>query len=200
MKQLCLFVLTSIVIISLHSCSYIPSLSGGKTWYRGEPSWRDPVGAQVAVEAKVTEVNKQSYLTAGIGYSLQGSAYEDNNSSGKVTAHYLIAPLLYYYQHIKGFYAEAGLQPSVLLAARDKYKGGEGPYTYEGSSDYKDQMKSFNLGLPIGAGYRCKNGFGVGIRTIIGITKNHKEGNSRDMLILLRASWVLEEMMKRKKK
>lgn len=200
MKQLSLFVLTSVVIIFFQSCATIPSLSTGKTWYTGEPSWKDPVGLQAAVETKVTQINKQSYLTAGIGYSMQGSAYEDESFSGKVTAHYLIAPLLYYYQHMQGFYAEAGLQPSILLAARDKYKGGEGSYTYEGNDNYKDQMKSFNLGMPVGAGYRWKNGFGVGMRTIIGITTNHKEGNSRDMLILLRVSCVLEDFIKNKKK
>lgn len=185
----------------LQSCATIPSVSGGKTWYTGEPSWRDPFGGQVCIETKVTEVNKTSYLTAGLGYSMQGSAYEETGFSGKVTAQYLVAPLLYYYQNASGFYAEAGLQPAVLLAAKDKYKssgtGGEG--SYEGSQDYKNAMKSFNLGLPVGVGYRLKNGFGIGLRSIVGITKNHKEGNSRDMLILLRVSLVLEEFMKKKK-
>ncbi len=200
MNRIILFALLCISVLSFQSCMTIPSLSGGKTWYTGEPSWRDPVGMQVAVETKVVEVNKSAYVTAGIGYSMQGSAYEEQSFSGKVTAHYLIAPLLYYYQHNRGFYAECGLQPSVLLAAKDKYKSsGEGGYNYEGSDDYKDQMKSFNLGLPVGAGYRFKNGVGLGIRTIFGLSKNHKEGNSRDMLILLRASVVLQDFMKKRK-
>lgn len=196
-------IITAISLLS--SCAFIPSVSGGKTWYVGEESWRDPVGMQVCVEAKVTEVSKQSYMTAGLGFSMQGSAYEETGFSGKIKANYLIAPLLYYYQHNKGFYAEVGLQPSVLLSAKDKYKGeyeeGEGGgSSYEGESDYKEAMKSFNLGLPVGAGFRFKNGFGIGIRSLIGLTKNHKEGNSRDMLILLRASMVLEDFIQRKRK
>ena len=167
--------------------SITAGINAGKTRYVGEESWRDPIGLQVTVESKIVEVNKQSSFNAGIGYSMQGSAWEEGSVSGKVTANYIIGPVIYSYSGKKGFYAEAGLQPAILLSAKDKVNGQAGSY------NYKEFMKTFNLGLPVGAGYNFKKGFGLGIRVIPGITKNHKEGNSRDLLILLRASIVLSD-------
>lgn len=170
----------------LQSCSQkiTAGAMAGKSQYVGEESWEDPLGLQVTIESKLIEINKQFSFNAGIGYSMQGSAYAEENFSGKVTANYIIAPITYNYQSKNGFYAEAGLQPAILLSAKDKVSGQE-------SYDYKKYMQTFNLGLPVGAGYNFKKGFGLGIRCIPGIIKNHKEGNSRDLLILLRATFVL---------
>jgi len=174
------------VFLLASSCAkkYTASASAGKSTMVGEDSWSDPLGVQVTIETKFAEVNSRSSFTAGIGYSMQGSAYKEDEFSGKVTANYLIAPILYSYNNKNGFYAEAGLQPAILLSAKDKYEGQ--------SYDYKDYMKTFDLGLPVGAGYNLKNGFGLGIRVIPGITKNHKEGNSRNLVALLRLSYTFD--------
>jgi len=182
MKQLILLMAGSVLFTSC-GMKQVVSFSGGKSWYVGEESWKDPLGMQVMVETRVVEMNKQSSLNAGAGYSMQGSAYAETGFSGKVSANYIVVPLTYCYESGSGFFAEAGIQPAVLLSAKDKVNG-------LGTYDYKDAMKSFNMGLPVGLGYRLKNGFGFGARFIPGILKNHKEGNSRDMLLLFRFSYM----------
>jgi len=179
------FIPFTAVIFIFSSCYTTEvSVSAGKSTMVGEDSWSDPLGAQVTIETKIAEASKQSSFTVGIGYSMQGSAYKEDEFSGKVKANYLIAPLLYSYKSKNGFYAEAGLQPAILLSAKDEYEGE--------SYDYKDFMKTFDLGIPVGAGFRFKNGFGLGVRVIPGITKNHKEGNSRNLVALLRLCYIVK--------
>ena len=79
-------------------------------------------------------------------------------------------PILYNYKTPGGFYAEAGLQPGYLLRAQDKYEGGEG-------WDYKDYMKKFELGLPVGVGYQVNKKLGLGARAIWGLTNNSDSGS-----------------------
>lgn len=151
----------------------------------GEPSWKSTFGGQVTLESKLVKFNQESSFNGGIGFSLQGSSYEEDYFSGKVTATYLIIPLLYSYRNPGGFYAEAGLQPAILLSAKDKYDGE--------SYDYKDYMKSFDLGIPVGAGYIIQKRFGVGVRVIPALTKNHKDGNSRNFVAFLRLFYIFNK-------
>lgn len=90
----------------------------------------------------------------GINVAMAGSKYHDTYFDGSVRLIYLNAPLLANYTTPSGFFAEAGLQPGVLLSARDKYDGN--------CYNYKDYTNSFDLGVPLGIGYICKNGLGVG--------------------------------------
>lgn len=167
-------------MLFLQSCVTVAG-GAGKSQMVGEDSWSDPVGAQVSIEARILEVSKVSEFRGGLGFSYQGSSYKEPAFSGVVRTSYLNFPLIYGYRHTNGFYAEAGLQPAILLSAKDKYNGT--------SYDYKDEMKTFELGLPVGAGYVLKNGLGIGVRVIPGLTKNHKEGNSRNLLMLALLSY-----------
>jgi hypothetical protein len=178
------FCIALTALLFLQSCAKKIVVGAGKSEMTGEPSWTDPIGAQVSIEAKIVEVSKVSELTGGLGFSYQGSKYKEPSFSGVVRTSYLNFPLLYNYHHPNGFYAEAGLQPAILLSAKDKYNGS--------SYDYKDEMKTFELGLPVGAGYVMKSGLGIGIRIIPGLTKNHKEGNSRNLLMLAMLSFELD--------
>jgi hypothetical protein len=70
------------------------------------------------------------------------------------------------YDFGNGFFAEAGLQPGFLLSAKDKFENV--------SYDYKDYVKTFDLGIPLGVGYEFPNNFGVGFRVTPGLTSINK--------------------------
>src|SRR4029078_12598336 len=109
------------------------------------------------------------------------SAYKEPNLSGKVTLSYLSIPICYLYEGQKGFYAEAGLQPGLLLSAKDKYNGR--------TDDYKGAMRKFELGIPVGAGYRTKMGLGFGARVIWGIINNQQSGKGHNLLLMALLSY-----------
>jgi hypothetical protein len=107
-------------------------------------------------------------LITGLNYSSQGGKYEeDNGVKGKIVTSYLRSPLLIKYKATSGFYAEAGLQPAVLLSAKDKYDGN--------TDDFKSHFKTFDLGIPVGFGYEFKNGIGIGAKVTPGILNVDKE-------------------------
>lgn len=118
----------------------------------------------------------------GINVSMAGSKYQDTYVSGSVRLLYLNIPLLAQYSSPSGFFAEAGLQPGILLSAKDKYNGQ--------SYDFKDYVRSFDLGLPLGIGYVCRSGLGAGVRVVPGIAnlnKQSSDGTDHNFAILFRA-------------
>lgn len=139
----------------------------------GGKSWSPRLGGQVDVESKIHQFKRNSSVGAGLGVSFQGAAYEEEMYSGKVNMTYLNIPLLYTYESNGGFYGEAGLQPGILLSAKDKFDGG--------SSNYRDYMKPFDLGLPIGAGYNINENLSVGARATFGLLNIDNSGyNNKD--------------------
>ncbi len=149
---------------------------------------------QVGVE--IPFMRFSDYLGMGVGaaYSMQGGKYESNNyipggnySSGSSTSrlNYLNFPILARYQRQRnGFFAEAGVQPGILLSAKDK-----GATT----TDIKDEINKFDVGIPVGVGYKFKNKVGVGLRITPGLLNVNKDGNfkNRNLVASLRASYSL---------
>jgi hypothetical protein len=90
----------------------------------------------------------------------------------------------------QGFLVEAGVQPGFLISAKDKY-GGQ-------SYDFKDQVKSFDFGIPVGVGYYFLNTFGVGVRYTHGLGNLNKDGSDKDhnRSFLLRLFWVFDNNKK----
>jgi len=152
---------------------------GGLASIEGSESYSTGGGGHAAVQIQTIEVSDNSSVNAGVGVSLQGSSYDDMYVSGSVRLTYLNVPILYSYKTNKGIYGEVGLQPGLLLSARDKYNGG--------SHDFKDQVKKFELGLPVGAGYQFKNGIGLGARGTYGLTNLNKSGYGKDHNLLIEA-------------
>jgi hypothetical protein len=112
-------------------------------------------------------------LIAGIGYSHQGGKYkEENGLEGKVVTSYINASVLFRYQTTGGFYVDAGLRPGMLLSSRDKY--------LDQNDDYSDNTNKFHLGLPLGIGYRFKNGVGIGVKVTPGLTSIYPTDDSED--------------------
>jgi len=75
------------------------------------------------------------------------------------------------------FFAEVGLQPGFLLAAKDKYNGH--------SDNYRDYISKFELGLPVGVGYRLNDLFTLSVRGIYGLTNINSDGMGNDHNLLV---------------
>ncbi|HSH19378.1 MAG TPA: porin family protein [Draconibacterium sp.] len=135
----------------------------------GGKSWSPRIGGQVGVETKIHKLKNNSSVGAGLGVSFQGASYEEDMYSGKVNMTYLNIPLLYTYESNVGIYGEAGLQPGILLSAKDKF--------YGGSYNYRDYMKTFDLGLPIGAGYNINENLSIGARVTFGLLNIDNSGS-----------------------
>jgi len=91
------------------------------------------------------------------------------------------------YLHKSGFFGEAGLQPGILLSAKDKFG--------DTSDDTKDLMKIFDLGIPIGIGYQINEKIGVGFRVIPGITNifedEYEDEKDHNLVFALRGTYTL---------
>jgi len=151
----------------------------------GETSYVDPVGAQFGVELPVYLINKKSLISSGLNFSFQGADYVDPGITGTVKLTYLNIPFIYTYDFNKGFYAEAGLQPGYLISAKDKYNGM--------TDNYRDYVSKFELGLPIGGGYRLNDNISFGVRGTYGLTNmdNSDEGNDHNLLIVALVRYTL---------
>lgn len=140
------------------------------------------VGGQLGFGTNIYSFSKSFNINAGIVGSFQGAKYSgysystptdtgayyptSSGGSEKLKLFYLGIPIIARYKFGSGFYAEAGLQPSFLLSA--KYK------SEESSTDYKDNMNTFDLGIPIGVGYYFSQHLSAGIRIIPGVTNISK--------------------------
>lgn len=145
-------------------------LGGGKSWIAGNESWKDPFAAQVSIETKFHEISDYSSFRTGLGFSFQGSSYEEPGFAGKVSLSYINIPVLFNYQSNSGIYGEIGLQPGFLLSAKDKVDGDQG-------YSYRDFVKKFELGLPVGGGYWLNEQLSLGIRATFGITNLDNTGS-----------------------
>lgn len=141
----------------------------GAAGISGSESWKDPVGVQFAAVTKILDINEKSSVNSGIGFTRQGAGWEEDIYSGRVNLSYVNVPVLYKHEISRGFYGELGLQPSLLLSAKDKYNGM--------TEDYKDSVKKFDLGLPIGVGYKINDQLSVGVRATFGLTNLDNTGS-----------------------
>lgn len=155
----------------------------------------DPVtGLQFGVEKQIIPISEDISLGVGAAYSMQGGKYKSSDyipggnystTSRTSRLNYLNFPVFIRYKKASnGFFAEAGVQPGLLLSAKDK-----GTTT----TDIKDEIKKFDVGIPIGVGYKFKNKIGVGLRITPGLinVNKDKQYNNRNMVASLRASYSL---------
>lgn len=159
-----------------------------------EPKYNFTNGGQLGIETRVTKLSEYMILKAGAAYSMQGGKYKSSDyipggnygtSSRTSRLNYLNFPVMVRYQRQRnGFFAEAGVQPGLLLSAKDK-----GSTT----TDIKTEVKKFDVGIPVGVGYKFKNKFGVGLRFTPGLINVNKDPQykNRNMVTSLRASYSL---------
>ncbi|MEP6712484.1 MAG: porin family protein [Ferruginibacter sp.] len=155
------------------------------------PDFSNVFGVQTGIQIPVAKLSDNVGLGLGAIYSMQGGKYKSyeyipggdyGNSSATSRLNYLNFPVLARYQKQRqGFFAEAGVQPGVLLSAKNK------------GENIKDNLKKFDVGIPIGVGYQFKNKFGVGLRFTPGLLNINKDEQykTRNMVTSLRASYAL---------
>ena len=61
-----------------------------------------------------------------------------------------------------------------MVGAKDKGESADG-FSY--NEDYSDDVKAFELGLPVGVGYNINEHISVGVRGIWGLTNNNDFGD-----------------------
>jgi hypothetical protein len=121
---------------------------------------------------------------------MQGAKWEDIINtvtvSGRTNLLYLNAPLIIRYRFKKGFFAEAGAQPGLLLRAKDKYSGTK--------EDYMANMNKFDFSIPLGIGYEFRKNFAAGLRVIPGLSNINSGGTAKDhnFVVALRGIYTFE--------
>lgn len=114
-------------------------------------------------------VNKLLAVQSELIFSQEGNELEIDDEVVGQYLNYLNVPFLIQVNTKSGFLMEVGPQIGFLLNAKSKGTGGI-------EVDIKDQLKSTNLSLGIGVGYRFKFGLGIGARYNIGLTDLAKNG------------------------
>jgi hypothetical protein len=196
-------IISMIVIVGcigiLQSCAFRPcttlnvNLSGVHSRIVGESdSWSGAFGVQGGVEALLPfECKLPLTYWAGFNFSMQGARWEEDWGEGLTEGitrlWYLNIPLTSRYYFTNNVYGEIGLQPGFLLSAKDKYN--------DVSNDWKDWIKTFDLGIPLGVGYEFPNNFGIGLRVVPGVLNindgEYADYRDRNFTVGLKLSYIM---------
>lgn len=121
-------------------------------------------GFQLGANA-LMPINQNLRLETGLGYASKGykSSYssqdgeESFSQEDKLNLSYLEAPILIRYQfNNTGFNAYGGIQPALLLGAK---QNSEATGSMSQDIDVKDRFKGFDTSAVFGIGYEFNNGF-----------------------------------------
>lgn len=124
-----------------------------------------PVAESFSVQPEVL----YSQYGAKADYTLLGTKY---SSSTKLD--YIAVPVMFQYNLIPNLYLEAGPEFGFLVSAKNKIKN-ENNGDSSTSDNYKDDLKTFNFGIGIGAGYYFTPNFGLTARYVAGLTDVAKD-------------------------
>jgi opacity protein-like surface antigen len=155
------------------------------------------VGALIGAEAEYQLTNMFS-IAAGVGYSMQGSGWEDYTESAggvkaelkdaKVELGYINVPVVANVYLFKGFAVKTGVQFGFLTSAKEKgsmkIKSDTQTVNIEledDNSDFKDACKKFDVSIPVGVSYQFKAPVTLDLRYNIGLTKVNKESADKDL-------------------
>lgn len=112
-------------------------------------------------------------LSAGLLYSMQGC---EGQGDSKMSIDELNIPVLANFYVAPGFALKAGLQPGIIVSAKQKYDKSE--------FDIKDNCQTLELCVPLGISYEFSD-FVIDARYNLGISKINKEsGSIRNSVIL----------------
>ena len=167
MKKLFLAAAAMLMSVSMNAQNEVGQISIAPTVginISSVTDWNDTKAKVGLVAGAVAEygVAEKFGVSAGVMFSMQGCGFKDEDD--KVKLNYLNIPILANYYVYKGLAVKAGVQPGILLSAKD------------GDHDIKDNMKGFDLSIPVGASYEYQN-FVLDARYNIGVTKGNKNGN-----------------------
>jgi hypothetical protein len=175
-----------------HAITYSVVAGISKSSIVGESdSWKDPIGGQAGVIVSLSNFGESMSFKAEANISMQGAKWEENITGamieGRTNLLYLNVPLVIRYRFKNGIFAEAGVQPGLLLMAKDKYSGQ--------TDDYMDYVNKFDLSIPFGIGYEFRKNFAAGLRVIPGITNINAESSAKDrnFVVALRGIYTFEK-------
>lgn len=131
------------------------------------------VGMAGGIEAEYVVANNFS-VALGALYSKQGCAFDTDFDYYHYSLDYLNIPIVANYYIIPGLAIKAGIQPSFLMGAKRKLKADD----YTNSVDIKDDLKTFDLAIPLGASYEYKN-FVFDARYNLSVLKVNKHGDDK---------------------
>ncbi len=138
------------------------------TW-RGETSGTTStsndarVGLAIGAEGEYYTNTDWLSISAAVKYEQLGWKFKDVDAA-KVD--YINIPVMANFYVAKGFALKVGLQPGFLVNAK------------QGSVDFKDKCKTFNLAIPVGLSYEFKNGITLDLRGGYSLTRLDKNGGS----------------------
>jgi Outer membrane protein beta-barrel domain len=162
--------------VFFHGGLHFSNIGGGSESYFGILP-----GGYLGVGIHLFNLKEELSIDGGIGFSMEGSRYKNSDympggnyseTENKVRLNYLRFPFTVKYGKENGFYGRAGLQPGLLVSAKDRHSGGV--------ADVKDNYNGFDIGLLFGAGYNLKGHFGVGVGFAPGISNINKKGGPDD--------------------
>lgn len=106
-----------------------------------------------------------------LGSELKRTYNENNYVSSKVNLDYITVPIMFQYKLVPQFYLEAGPEFGFLVSAKNKNTVViNGNSSTSESSDFKDDLNSFNFGVGLGAGFDITKNFGVNARYVAGFS------------------------------
>lgn len=123
-------------------------------------------------------------------YSDMGA--KDKQTFGNLTAEqkmnlsYITVPVMLQYNLIPNLYVEAGPEFGFMISAKAKgstfveNNNGDTVVSESRTTDIKDDMKGFNVGIGLGAGYYFTPNIGVTARYVAGVTDifKHNDGDA----------------------
>lgn len=88
---------------------------------------------------------------------------------------YVALPVMFQYNATPAFYLEAGPEFGLLVGAKNKFTNESTNNTIAESSNYKDDLNGFNVGIGLGAGYYFTPNVGLTARYVAGLTDIAKD-------------------------
>lgn len=111
-------------------------------------------------------------LYSPVGFKItNNSDYMGYNYKGKL--HYLSIPIMAKYNVKEGFFLEAGPYFGYLLSAKESEEITGNVEEYKGTTDsydIKDDFKTFDFGVGVGACYQLENGLIFDARYMVGLS------------------------------
>jgi hypothetical protein len=129
-------------------------------------------------------------VESGLQYAMFGTHLKKHYEEATYKANYLVIPMLARYTFPIGISVHAGPEIGCLVSAHSILDGD--------GYNFKDEMKSFDLFLAIGAMYTLENGLSVGFRIHRGLT-NVEDGASTSIHnrgVSLIAAYPISNIMK----
>ena len=138
------------------------------------------VGMAGGIEAEYVIADKFSVAAAFL-YSKQGTGFKKRNCAEcgaeitrRYSLDYLNIPIVANYYVIPGLAIKAGIQPSFLIGAKSKGKD----HGEKWDNNIKDDCKTFDLAIPLGASYEYKNVV-FDVRYNLSVLKINKHGDDK---------------------